>query len=84
MQWMKGDVDQYVGLVEMHRQEEVGASDSEIKKHKKDQEKAQKKFTHGAAAAQKQLDIGRAGIGIFHSNASVHRLDYAHTSTKHV
>ena len=39
MQWMKGDVDQYVGLVEMHRQEEVGASDSEIKKHKKDQEK---------------------------------------------
>jgi len=39
MQWMKGDVDQYVGLVEMHRQEEIGASDSEIKNHKKDQEK---------------------------------------------
>lgn len=39
MQWMKGDVDQYVGLVEMHRQEEIGASESEIKSHKKDQEK---------------------------------------------
>ena len=39
LQWMKGDVDQYVGLVEMHRQEEIGASESEIKSHKKDQEK---------------------------------------------
>ena len=39
LQWMKGDVDQFVGLVEMHRQEEIGASDSEIIEHKKDQEK---------------------------------------------
>lgn len=38
-QWIRGDVDQFVGLVEMQRQEEVGASDSEIKEHKKDQEK---------------------------------------------
>lgn len=38
-QWMKGDVDQYVGLLEMHRQEEVGVSDSLVESHKKDQEK---------------------------------------------
>lgn len=39
MQWMKGDIDQYVGLVEMHRQEEIGASEEEIKEHKREQEK---------------------------------------------
>ena len=38
-QWIKGEVDQYVGIVEMHRQEEVGASENEVKRHKKDQEK---------------------------------------------
>lgn len=38
-QWMKGEVDQYVGLVEMHRQEEIGASETEVASHKKDQEK---------------------------------------------
>lgn len=36
-QWMRGEVDQYVGLVEMHRQEEIGASENEVKSHKKDQ-----------------------------------------------
>ena len=36
-QWMKGDVDQYVGLVEMHRQEEVGVTKSEANDHKRDQ-----------------------------------------------
>lgn len=35
-QWIKGDVDQYVGLVEMKRHEEVGASENEVKQHKKD------------------------------------------------
>ena len=39
LQWMKGDVDQYVGLVEMHRQEEVGVSEKEVESHKKDTEK---------------------------------------------
>ena len=39
MQWMKGEVDQYVGIVEMQRQDEVGASENEVKRHKKDQEK---------------------------------------------
>ena len=38
-QWMKGDIDQYVGLVEMHRQEEIGLSESVVESHKKDQEK---------------------------------------------
>ncbi len=38
-QWMQGEIDQYVGIVEMKRQEEVGASDNEIKKHKQDQQK---------------------------------------------
>ena len=38
-QWMKGEVDQYVGLIEMHRQEEVGVSETTAKSHKKDQEK---------------------------------------------
>lgn len=39
LQWMKGEVDQYVGLVEMQRQEEVGVSESLAEIHKKDQEK---------------------------------------------
>lgn len=39
LQWMKGDIDQYIGLVEMQRQEEIGASETEIASHKKDQEK---------------------------------------------
>lgn len=39
MQWMKGEVDQYVGIVEMQRQDESGISDAEIKRHKRDQEK---------------------------------------------
>lgn len=38
-QWVKGEIDQYVGIVEMKRQEEVGVSESVVKKHKKDQEK---------------------------------------------
>ena len=38
-QWMKGEVDQYVGLVEMQRQEEVGLSEKEVTEHKKDKEK---------------------------------------------
>ena len=38
-QWMQGEIDQYVGIVEMQRQEEVGVSESEVKEHKKDQEK---------------------------------------------
>lgn len=38
-QWMKGEVDQYVGLIEMHRQEEIGVSEKIAKSHKKDQEK---------------------------------------------
>lgn len=38
-QWMKGDIDQYVGLIEMHRQEEIGVSEQEAQSHKKDQEK---------------------------------------------
>lgn len=38
-QWMKGEVDQYVGIVEMQRQEEVGANENEVKRHKLDQEK---------------------------------------------
>lgn len=37
-QWMKGEIDQYVDIVEMKRQEEVGVSESVVKKHKKDQE----------------------------------------------
>lgn len=37
--WMQGEIDQYVGFVEMHRQEEIGVSENEVKKHKKDQEK---------------------------------------------
>ena len=36
-EWMKGDVDQYVGLVEMHRQEEVSVSKREANRHKKEQ-----------------------------------------------
>ena len=38
-QWMQGEIDQYVGIVEMRRQEEVGISENEVKEHKKDQEK---------------------------------------------
>ena len=38
-QWMKGEMDQYVGLVEMQRQEEIGVSESEVEKHRKDQKK---------------------------------------------
>ncbi len=38
-QWMKGDVDAYVGVVEMHRQEEVGVSDQVAESHKRDQDK---------------------------------------------
>ena len=38
-QWMKGDVDQYVGIVEMHRQEEVGVTKREANRHKKEQDK---------------------------------------------
>ena len=38
-QWMKGDIDQYVGLVEMQRHEEIGVSERVAKSHKKDQEK---------------------------------------------
>lgn len=38
-QWMKGEIDQYVGIVEMQRQEEVSVSENEVKNHKKDQEK---------------------------------------------
>ena len=38
-QWIKGDVDQYVGIVEMQRHEEVGPNDNVVKKHKRDQEK---------------------------------------------
>ena len=38
-QWMAGEVDQYVGLVEMQRHEEIGVSEKEIESHKKDQEK---------------------------------------------
>jgi len=38
-QWMKGDVDQYVGLLEMHRQDEVGVTKREANRHKKEQDK---------------------------------------------
>lgn len=38
-QWMQGDVDQYVGLVEMHKQDEVGVTKREASKHKKEQDK---------------------------------------------
>lgn len=38
-QWMKGDVDLYVGLLEMKRQEELGVNEKLKQKHKKDQEK---------------------------------------------
>ena len=38
-QWMKGDVDQYVGILEMKRQGEDGPSENEVKRHKRDQEK---------------------------------------------
>ena len=38
-QWMKGEVDQYVGIVEMQRQDEDGVNESEIRRHKLDQEK---------------------------------------------
>lgn len=38
-QWMRGEVDQYVGIVEMKRQEEAGVNEYELKKHKRDQEK---------------------------------------------
>ena len=38
-QWMKGDVDQYVGLVEMQRQDEVVVSKREVNRHKKEQDK---------------------------------------------
>ena len=38
-QWMKGEIDQYVGLVEMKRHDEVSVSDNEVKKHKQDQQK---------------------------------------------
>lgn len=37
--WMQGEIDQYVGFLEMHRQEEVGVSETEVRKHKQDQEK---------------------------------------------
>ena len=39
MQWMKGDVDQYVGILEMKRPEEDGVSEYELRRHKRDQEK---------------------------------------------
>ena len=39
MQWMKGDVDQYVGILEMKPQEEPGVNENVVKSHKKDQEK---------------------------------------------
>ena len=42
-QWIKGDVDQYVGLVEMKRQEEKAISERVIRAHKNDQEKL---FSH--------------------------------------
>lgn len=38
-QWMKGDVDLYVGILEMKRQEELGVNEKLKQKHKKDQEK---------------------------------------------
>ena len=38
-QWMQGEIDQYVGIVEMKRQDEISVSDNEIKKHKQDQQK---------------------------------------------
>ena len=38
-QWMSGEVDQYVGILEMKRQEEAGVSETEIRRHKRDQEK---------------------------------------------
>jgi len=38
-QWMKGEIDQYVGIVEMKRHDEVGVSDTEVKQHKLDQQK---------------------------------------------
>ena len=44
-QWMKGDVDQYVGLVEMHRQDEVGVTKREANRHKKEQENYSQRFT---------------------------------------
>ncbi len=37
-QWIRGDVDQYVGLVEMECQEDPDVSVEEIKKHKSEQE----------------------------------------------
>ena len=38
-QWMKGDVDLYVGILEMKRQEELGVNEKLKQRHKKDQEK---------------------------------------------
>ena len=38
-QWMKGEVDQYVGIVEMQRRDEIEVSENERKRHKMDQEK---------------------------------------------
>ncbi len=38
-QWMKGDVDLYVGILEMKRQEEIGVNEKLKVRHKKDQEK---------------------------------------------
>lgn len=38
-QWMKGDVDLYVGILEMKRQEEIGVNEKLKLRHKKDQEK---------------------------------------------
>ena len=39
MQWMKGDIDQYVGIVEMQRQEDAGINEHEVRRHKRDQER---------------------------------------------
>ncbi len=37
-QWFKGEVDQYTGILEMHRQEEIEVPEKEIEAHKRDQE----------------------------------------------
>lgn len=38
-QWITGETDAYVGLMEMHRQEENGPSEKEVERHKREQQK---------------------------------------------